>query len=54
LDLKKKAPIRNLLPEKDKEIGRDICVEQLADSKVLLPVPHAKATCGLNGIFEVF
>jgi predicted glycosyltransferase len=37
-----------LLPEKDKQTGRDICVEQLADSKVPLLVPHAKATGGLN------
>jgi predicted glycosyltransferase len=37
-----------LLPEKDKQTGRDICVEPLADSKVPLLVPHAKATGGLN------
>jgi predicted glycosyltransferase len=34
--------MRKLLPEKDKQTGRDICVEQLTDSKVPLLVPHAK------------
>ncbi len=40
--------MRKLLPEKHKETGRDICVEQLADSKVPLPIPQTRATCGLN------
>lgn len=39
--------MRKRLPKKDKETGRDICIEQLRGAKVPLPVPHA-STCSLN------
>lgn len=40
--------MRKLLPEKDKEIGRDVCVEQSADSDVSWPTPYTQASGGLN------
>lgn len=42
--------MRKLIPENDQGIGRDIYVEQQADSKVPLVTPHTRATCGLNSV----